>query len=116
MLKEYCSLHAIDYEVKEFLKAFDHHSDFFRNNFFNIVQTIASVAPVLHSECYGGFTVVSGYNQIRDVTMNTTTYINESRSRVIPSAPLPPLIPTDLNGQDHIYWRSALNPLFLLLG
>ncbi|OYU34721.1 cytochrome P450 [Novosphingobium sp. PASSN1] len=112
MLKEFYSENNIDKEIEDFLTEFDQHSDFFRKNFLNIVQTIATKAPILHSSHHGGFTVVSGYEPMREVATNTETYINESRSRVIPSTPLPPLIPTDLNGQDHAFWRTALNPLF----
>lgn len=112
MLKEFYSENNIDKEIDDFLTEFDQHSDFFRENFLNIVQTIATRAPILHSSRHGGFTVVSGYESLREVATDTASYFSESRSRVIPSTPLPPLIPTDLNGADHVFWRTALNPLF----
>jgi cytochrome P450 len=112
LLKEFENENASDEQIADFVENFDHHSTFFRDNYFNIIRYIVSKKPIFRSPAYGGFSMVCNYEAMRVVATDTKTFPNENSSRVIPSGPLPPLIPVDLNPPDHTFYRRALNPLF----
>jgi len=112
LLKEFENEKVSDQQIAEFVENFDHHSTFFRDNYFNIIRYLVAKKPIFRSPAYGGFSMVCNYKAMRAIATDTKTFPNENSSRVIPSGPLPPLIPVDLNPPDHTFYRRVLNPLF----
>lgn len=98
-------------DVSAFLDDFDPHSAFFRTRYYNILEHVARDKPVIHSNRYdNGFSVVSRHALISKIVNNPDVFANVNEARLVPSAPLPVMIPVDANGRDHTFFRRALNP------
>ncbi len=98
----------------EFLKNFDHHSEFYRKNYFNVIERLTSrkIGMVRSSAWNGGFSIVTSYELIRKVTDRPALFTNLHGYRVVPRTLMPLLYPNDLDGEDHAFFRKVLNPLF----
>jgi len=112
LLKEFQAEVENEEELASFFEHFDHHSEYFRNNYFNVVNYMVTKAPVFRASTYGGFGVIANYEAMRAVATDYVAFPNTNEARVIPTTPLPTLIPVDLNPPEHSYFRQVLNPLF----
>ena len=112
ILKEFQSNDVTEETISDFVDDFDHHSEFFRDNYYNVIKYLTEKSPIFRSPVYGGFGVVSSYAAMRSIATDPATFPNANRSRVVPAGPLPPLLPVDINPPEHTFYRRVLNPLF----
>jgi len=112
LLKEFQSDVYDEEELAKFFENFDHHSDYFRNNYFNVLRYMVTKSPVFRATTYGGWGVISKYVDMRSVATDPVTFPNDNQARVVPAQPLPNLIPPDVNPPEHTFYRQVLNPLF----
>jgi len=113
MLKEFQSDTPVS-AIDEFLEHFDHHSEFYRKHYFNVIERLTSrgIERVRSSAWNDGFSIVTGYDLIRKVCDRPTLFTNLHGYRVVPRTVMPLLYPSDLDGEDHAFFRKVLNPLF----
>jgi cytochrome P450 len=99
---------------------FDHHSDDYKRSWKEILRNLRSDTPVAWSDRYGGFWVVTRYEDVsrvfRDVETFTTKHVepNDGKSftgTVMPSWP-DILIPMEIDGPAHTAYRRLMNPWF----
>ena len=112
LLKEFEAEGDVGDKIAEFVEHFDHHTEFFRDNYYNIIRYLIANAPIIHSPAHGGFSLACNYQSIRTIATDTENFPNTNAARVIPTTPLPQMIPTDFNPPEHTYYRRVLNPLF----
>jgi cytochrome P450 len=100
--------------LDEFLQNFDHHSDFYRKNFFGVIGRIAErkIGAIRSQQFDDGFSIATNYNMIRKVTDRPDLFTNLQGYRVVPRTVMPVLFPSDMDGEDHAFMRKVLNPLF----
>jgi len=113
MLAEFqsdCDVASID----QFIDHFDHHSAFYRRNFFDVIQRLADreVAAVHSTAWNDGFSIATSYDMIRKVSGDPERFTNLYGYRVVPRTAMPLLYPSDMDGMDHADLRKALNPCF----
>ena len=113
MLKEFqseCDVARID----EFLNNFDHHSTFYRDNYFSVIQRLADRGiDAVHSTAWNdGFSIVTSYAMIRKVACDPDQFTNLHGYRVVPRTAMPLLYPSDMDGAHHANLRMVLNPWF----
>ena len=101
-------------EIDAFLNAFDHHSEFYRDNYFNVIERLAERRiPALRTTAWdNGYSIVTSYDMVRKVTDRPDLFTNEFGYRVVPKTVMPLMAPTDLDGEVHARMRKALNPWF----
>lgn len=112
LLKEFQAQTYNEAEIASFFENFDHHSTYFRDNYFNVLKYMVEKRPVFRATTYGGFGVVASYEAMRAVATDWKTFPNANEARVVPRTPLPTLIPPDINPPEHTFFRQVLNPLF----
>src|SRR4051794_19185857 len=113
MLKEFYNNAAADADIERFVHNFDHHSEFFRSHYFNILERIAGREPALRSTAYDdGFSVATSYQTIVGVSEQPELFSNRQGFRVLPRSVMPLLYPSDADGAEHNFFRQILNPQF----
>ena len=112
LLKEFQSEVYDEKRLAEFFENFDHHSDYFRDNYFDVMRYMVTKSPIFRATTYGGWGVISKYADMRAVATDPATFPNDNQARVVPAQPLPTLIPPDVNPPEHTFYRQILNPLF----
>ncbi len=113
MLKEFSS-ESQPGELDMFIEDLDHHSEFYRRNYFNLIERLnAREAKVTRSSRWNdGFSIVAGYEMLRKVATDATRFTNLHGFRVVPRTVMPLLYPSDADGDDHAFMRKVLNPMF----
>ena len=113
MLKEFRS-DAPASMIDEFIENFDHHSEFYRKNYFDVIErlTTRGIGMVRSTAWNDGFSIVTSYDLIRKVTDRPALFTNLFGYRVVPRTVMPLLFPSDMDGEDHAFMRKALNPRF----
>jgi len=113
MLREFRS-ETPQAEVDAFIANFDHHSAFYRRNYFNVVERLHQRGDrVLRSTQWNdGFSIVAGYDMLRKVATDVRRFTNLHGYRVVPLSVMPALYPNDADGEEHTFMRKMLNPLF----
>ena len=113
MLKEFHSESEVD-AIDEFLANFDHHSTFYRNNYFNVINRLADrgIAAVHSTAWNDGFSIATSYDMIRKIADKPDKFTNLHGYRVVPRTAMPLLFPSDMDGTDHADLRKVLNPWF----
>ncbi len=103
---------------------FDHHSDEFFDNRHEKWAELRK-CPVAHNSHYGGFWIVSGYEEVaavsRDGATFTSKYEENSPDGIdyigimgVPRMPgVPPALIAEVEGQTHASLRRILNPFML---
>jgi cytochrome P450 len=103
---------------------FDHHSDEFFDNRHEKWAELRK-CPVAHNSHYGGFWIVSGYDEVaavsRDGATFTSKYEENSPDGIeyigimgVPRLPgVPPALIAEVEGQTHASLRRILNPFML---
>jgi cytochrome P450 len=99
--------------------AFDHHSPEFAADPVGALGSLRATCPVAWSESYGGFWILTRYEDVSDVLSDATTF--SSRHDLEPgsayqgaSIPPPPMrfVPLELDPPDFLPYRRLLNPSF----
>ena len=49
LLKEFEAEGDVDDKIAEFVERFDHHTEFFRDNYYNIIRFLIAKAPIIGS-------------------------------------------------------------------
>lgn len=113
MLKEFWSEES-QAQIDAFIDDLDHHSDFYRKNYFNLIERMNArgVQVARSSKWNDGFNIVAGYKMLRKVATDPARFTNLHGFRVVPRTVMPLLYPSDADGEDHAFMRKVLNPLF----
>lgn len=99
---------------------FDHHSADFAQRYANVLDEMRSIAPLVWSDCYGGYWIVTSHELVRRFSLDHetfTVYPGEERATGI-FIPAPPsktrmlFVPGEVDGVEHATYRSALGPAF----
>ena len=89
---------------------FDHHSTAFAHDPWSIYEGLRE-ARVAYSETYGGFYVLSRYEDVWDAARDDETFSSD-REVVLPATGVGRLIPLNADPPDLQRYRSALFPYF----
>ena len=77
LLKEFENENDNEQHLADFVENFDHHSTFFRDNYFNIIRYLVDKKPIFRSPAYGGFSMVCNYEAMRAVATDTATFATD---------------------------------------
>lgn len=99
---------------------FDHHSPEHAVDPWAVYRTMREQCPVIESDAYGGFKVITSYKNVTAVAQDWSTFSSEHDADgsgngyggvTIPSAPLRS-IPVETDPPEHTRYRRLLTPLF----
>lgn len=94
---------------------FDHHDPAFVADPYGIVNRVREETPVLHSELYGGFWLISRYEDVTRATMDYESFTSSvvGVTLIPPSQPRKtPQIPIELDPPAHTRYRGLVSSLF----
>jgi cytochrome P450 len=106
-------------EATDIVSNFDHHTVEYQIHGREMFNTLRESCPVVHSDNWGGYYVMTKYQDIwqalRDHgTFSSAKYQDESGGwhggDVIPDGSMPPFYPLDLDPPLHQSYRQILNP------
>jgi len=89
---------------------FDHHSPEFAANPWGILEELRRSCPIARSDAYGGFWVVSRYQDITAIALDTATF--SSASTLIPAFNPYRMLPIHADPPEHAGYRHLLNRFF----
>lgn len=95
--------------------SFDHHDPRVVEDPESLYGPIREAHPLLHSELYGGFWVLSRYDDVTAAALDHESYTSAVPGVTIipPSQPRDvPLLPLELDPPEHTRYRALVNPLF----
>lgn len=100
-------------EVTYFADRFDHHHPAFGQDPYPVYERMQSRCPVTHSDNYGGFWIVTGYDEARYVWQHPELFSTQ------PSVSVPhglgnkrPMLPLEVDPPLHTKHRRLLAPVF----
>jgi len=100
------------FEAEQFARNFHVYNEELQADPYPQIDRLREQCPVAHSEAFGGFWVVSRYQDCRFVLQNPDLF--SSVQMVVPASQktaLGPDIPTQVDPPDHAKYRQILNPL-----
>jgi cytochrome P450 len=89
---------------------FDHHSAEFVTRSWEIYEQLRADGPIAYTEKYGGFWVVSRYEDVKRIALDPATF--SSVSLLIPSFNSYRMLPINADPPEHAKYRRILNPFF----
>ena len=89
---------------------FDHHGSEFVKDSWALYERLREERPIAYSDAHGGFWVVSRYEDVKRIALDTSTF--SSRSVLIPSFNSYRMLPINADPPDHAHYRRILNPFF----
>jgi hypothetical protein len=99
--------------VEYFAEHFDHHHPAFGQDPYPVYRTMQSRCPVTHSDNYGGFWIVTGFEESRYVWQHADLFATQ------PSVSVPhglgnkrPMLPLEVDPPLHTKHRMLLAPVF----
>ena len=104
-----------DAELKAFAADFDHHDPRFIENPSPAYEELRTHCPVSHSQRYGGFWVVTGYEEVRRAAKDWKTFTSSVPNvTAIPSSHPrgDPDIPIEVDPPLHTRYRQLVAPAF----
>src|SRR5271170_1765021 len=100
-------------EIAYFADHFDHHHPAFGQDPYPVYELMQSRCPVTHSDNYGGFWIVTGYDEARYVWQHPELFSTQ------PSVSVPhglgnkrPMLPLEVDPPLHTKHRRLLAPVF----
>lgn len=99
---------------------FDHHSSDHAADPWSAYRSMRETCPVVHSDAYGGFKVVTSYKAVTAIAQDWATFSSDHDADgtgngyggvTIPSAPLRS-IPVETDPPQHTRYRRLLSPFF----
>lgn len=100
-------------EVRRFAEQFDHHHPAFGQDPYPVYELMQSRCPVTHSDNYGGFWIVTGYEEARYAWQHPELFATQ------PSVSVPrglgnkrPMLPLEVDPPVHTQHRKLLAPVF----
>lgn len=92
---------------------FDHHDPDFAKDPWPTLADLRSRCPVAHSETYGGFWVVTGYEDIRRVALDDATFSSAETILIPPKKnAAQKSIPIEMDAPEFLEYRKIMQPLF----
>lgn len=73
-------------EIDEFVAHFDHLSEFFNENFDDVLARMRSTSPVAHSSAHGGFWAMSSYETVLQVDQDVDHFTTAGGAVLLPAA------------------------------
>lgn len=73
---------------------------------------LRATCPVAHTDAYGGFWVVTRYDDVKEVARNTDTFISAEGVTMPPTSNPTPFLPIQLDPPQHQKYRKPLQPWF----
>jgi cytochrome P450 len=74
-------------------------------------EEVRDACPVAHVDRHGGFELVSGYPEIREVTAARDAWSSAGDGIFIPPSGLPPVPALEFDGAEHRRWRKVFDGL-----
>lgn len=97
---------------------FDHHSPEYAEGSRSINAELRAKCPVAHTDAYGGFWVISRYDDVVAAAKNDAVFASGHTVNgisplgvTIPSAPVM-MTPIEMDAPDYLPYRKLLNPFF----
>src|SRR3954468_31107 len=92
---------------------FDHHDPEFAKDPWPTLTDLRGRCPVAHSETYGGFWVITGYDDIRRVALDDATFSSAETILIPPKKnAAQKSIPIEMDAPEFIEYRRIMQPLF----
>jgi cytochrome P450 len=92
---------------------FDHHDPEFAKDPWPVLADLRSRCPVAHSDTYGGFWVVTGYEDIRRVALDDATFSSAETILIPPKKnAAQKSIPIEMDAPEFLEYRKIMQPLF----
>jgi cytochrome P450 len=102
------------FDVAQFARHFDHHSHDYTDHLNTIFAYMRQQCPVAYSDAYGGFWVLTRYEDVMQVVHDDVTW-SKLAGMAIPSNrepdDPPSFLPGDLDPPEHDVYRHLLDPL-----
>jgi cytochrome P450 len=95
-------------QAHELARHYDHFSEQVARDPHALWSVLRDQAPVAHSDEYGGFWILSRYEDIREAALDTETF-SSAEGISIPKADLPPGLPLECDPPAHREYRRILN-------
>jgi cytochrome P450 len=95
--------------------SFDHHDPEFVADPESVFGPIREQHPLVHSDLYGGFWVITRYDDVTAAALDTESFTSAVVGTTIipPSQPREyPLLPIELDPPEHTRYRALVNALF----
>lgn len=92
---------------------FDHHSSEFAADPWTPLAELRSRCPVAHSEAYGGFWVITSYEEIKRVAHDDETFSSAETILIPPKKnAYQKSIPIEMDAPEFLEYRRIMQPLF----
>ncbi|MEW6224499.1 MAG: cytochrome P450 [Chloroflexota bacterium] len=95
--------------------SFDHHDPRFVRDPESVFGPIREQQPLLHSDLYGGFWLITRYDDVVAAALDHESFTSAVVGTTVipPSQPRDhPLLPIELDPPEHTRYRALVNPLF----
>jgi cytochrome P450 len=95
--------------------SFDHHDPKFVRDPDRVIGPIREEQPLLHSDLYGGFWLLSRYDDVTRAALDHESFTSAVVGTTVipPSQPREhPLLPIELDPPEHTLYRGLVNALF----
>jgi len=95
--------------------SFDHHDPRFVQDPDSVTGPIREEQPLLHSDLYGGFWLLTRYDDVRRAALDHESFTSAVVGTTVipPSQPREhPLLPIELDPPEHTFYRGLVNALF----
>src|SRR5262249_30507216 len=95
--------------------SFDHHAPKFVEDPESVIGPIREERPLVHSDLYGGFWVLTRYDDVTAAALDHESFTSAVVGTTIipPSQPREyPLLPIELDPPEHSHYRALVNALF----
>jgi cytochrome P450 len=92
---------------------FDHHASDFAAEPWSTLADLRARCPVAHSDAYGGFWVVTGYEEIKQVAHDDDTFSSAETILIPPKKNAKQKsIPIEMDAPEFMEYRRIMQPLF----
>ena len=95
--------------------SFDHHDPRFVRDPESVIGPIREQHPLLHSDLYGGFWLLTRYDDVVAAAMDHEAFTSAVAGTTLipPTQPrTDPLLPIELDPPEHTRYRALVNPVF----
>src|SRR6188768_3779184 len=95
--------------------SFDHHDPPFVRDPESVFGPMREEHPLLHSDLYGGFWVLTRYDDVTAAALDCEAFTSAvpGTTLIPPTQPREyPLLPLELDPPEHSVYRALVNPLF----
>jgi cytochrome P450 len=98
--------------IEKFVEHFDHQDPVYAEHTHEVLAEMIQRCPVAHSDNYGGYWVITGYEQAHYAMHHYETF-NRFPSSSVPAYPRErPMLPIEVDPPIHSKYRGLLAPVF----